>query len=100
MNSAGCSLEMDQDVVTALSANLTVLRAASCHLHSISCLGALVRLQIADLSDNELSNQDDFSFFVDSIPYLQRLDVRGNPICHDVMLMDQVSTHQCARKLQ
>lgn len=87
---AGCSLEMEQAVVAALSTNLNVLRAASCRLHSISCFAPLCRLQLADFSDNELCHQDDFSFFVESVPCLQRLDVRGNRICQAAKLMDQV----------
>lgn len=77
-------------MVEALSVGLTNLRAASCQLHSISCFATLQRLQLADFSDNDLANEDDCFFFVESIPILQRLDVRGNRICQAAKLMDQV----------
>lgn len=85
-------MEVESDVLQALSVTLVVLRAASCGMHSISCFGVMQRLQLADFSDNELANEDDCFFFVESIACLQRLDVRGNRICQAAKFMDQVSS--------
>ncbi|KAK3579135.1 hypothetical protein CHS0354_022155 [Potamilus streckersoni] len=86
----GEKLLFDPRSLKAISGSLQVLNVSGNNLDSLrdlECLRNLVQLMA---SDNELGDMKELAHVLGQWPFLQRLELMGNPLCHKAKYKDRV----------
>jgi len=86
----GEQLLFDPCTLIALAPSLQVLNVSNNNLSSLRDLEQLPGLVQLLASDNRLCDMKEMAYILNTMPYLWRLDLMGNPVCHRAKYKDRI----------
>jgi Leucine-rich repeat (LRR) protein len=83
-------LELPAGCFASQCLNLEVLELAECGLDSLAELRCLENLRTLNLARNRIASFEELELLFSHLRELQSIDLRGNPICHEVKYRERV----------